>query len=127
MKVAELAKRQSKGLSPLKAKVLQFLEGHGDEVFSYRDEQLASAVGVKLSALSFTLWALHRDGRIDKEEVNGKVFFGSGRAIADLRERLGLAKQNPFEQARMNRDRIWARTGDVDVLELLDSVRGPWN
>ena len=66
MKVAELAKRQSKELSPLKARVLQYLEDHDDEVFRYRDGQLARALNVKLSALNFTLWGLHRDGLIDK-------------------------------------------------------------
>jgi hypothetical protein len=126
VKVAQLARHEGQGpLSPLKSKVLRFLEEHSDEVFSYRDQQLARSLGVKLSALSFTLWALHRERLIEKQEVSGKVYFGSRRAITELRSRLGLTKQDPWERARANRDRIWARTGNIDVLELLDAVRGP--
>ena len=40
--------------------------------------------------------------------------------------RVGPTRVDPFERARANRDRIWARTGNIDVLELLDAVRGPW-
>ena len=113
MKVSELAERQGNELSPLKTMVLQYLEDHGDEVFRYRDGQLARALDVKLSALNFTLWSLHRDGLIDKERANGKIHFGSHRAVADLRRRLGLTKRDPFERARSVRDRIWARTGEA--------------
>lgn len=126
MKVAEVAQRRRRRLSPLKERVLEFLDGHPDEVFPYRDSEVARELNVKASALSFTFWALHRDGLIDKEEVAGKVYFGCRNAIEELRRRLGLTKQDAFETARANRDRIWARTGDIGVLELLDAVRGPW-
>ena len=126
MKVTELARRQSRGLASLREKVLQYLEDHADEVFSYRDEQLAGALGVKISALSFTLWALHRDGLIDKAQANGKTYFGSRRAVAELGRRLGFTRQDPFERAATLRERISARTGGVDVIELLDGVRGAW-
>jgi hypothetical protein len=125
VKAAQPLRHEGRGpLSPLKAKVLRFLEEHPDEVFPYRDRQLAASLGIKVSALSFTLWTLHREGLIDKQEVNGRVCFGSRRAITELRNRLGLTKQDPWERARVNRDRIWARTGNIDVLELLDAVRG---
>ena len=127
MKVTNLARRSGRrAISPLKAKVLEYLEGHGDEVFAYRDEGFARSLGIKLSALNFTLWALHRDGLIEKQEVDGKVFFGSRRAVAELRQRLGLVKQDPFERARANAERIRAREGNIDVVGLLDAVRGPW-
>jgi len=128
MKVTELAKhRRGSSLSPLKAKVLRYLEEHGDEVFPYRDGRLARALGVKLSALNFTLWVLHRDGLIDKQEVDGKVYFGSLSAIADLRAKLGIEPpRDPFERARVNLERIRSRVGDVDTTALLDAVRGPW-
>ena len=127
VKVAQITRREGASpLSPLKSKVMRFLEEHSDEVFAYRDRQLAASLGVKLSALSFTLWMLHREGLIAKQEVDGRVYFGSKQAITDLRRRLGLTKEDPWERARANRDRIWARTGNIDVLELLDAVRGPW-
>jgi Mn-dependent DtxR family transcriptional regulator len=128
VKVSEISRREGQGpISPLKAKVLRFLEEHPEEVFPYRDEQLARSLGVKVSALSFTLWDLHRQGLIDKEQVDGRVYFGSRQAIRELRSRLGLTIEDPFERARANAERIRARTGNIDVLELLDAVRGPWN
>ena len=126
MKVAEVARRRRSGLSPLKARVLEQLEAHADEVYGYRDEQLARGLGVKVSALSFTLWALHHDGLIDKEEVGGKVYFGSRAAIAELRKRLGQKEDDPFRRARLLREQIFRRTGNIDVIELLDAVRGRW-
>ncbi len=125
MKIAQLTRRAR--LSPLKEQVLRYLEAHPREVFGYRDESLARALRRKQSAVNFTLWVLHRDGLVDKEEVDGKVYFGSRRAVAHLRARLGLADADPFQRARALRDQVWRRTGEIDVVELLDGVRGPWN
>lgn len=127
MKVAELASSRRGSLSPLKMKVLQYLEEHEDEVFPNYDRDLARSLGLKVSALNWTLWWLHRNGFIDREEAGGKLYFGSRGAVADLRRRLGLTKRDPFQRARANAERIRARTGNVSVLELLDAVRGPWD
>jgi DNA-binding IclR family transcriptional regulator len=128
MKVVELARsRRGSHLSPLKLKVVQYLEEHEDEVFPNYDRDLARSLGVKVSALNWTLWWLHRNGLIDREEADGKLYFGSRRAVGELRHRLGLTKQDPFQRARANAERIRARTGNVSVLELLDAVRGPWD
>jgi len=127
MKVAELARSRRGSLSPLKMKVLQHLEEHEDEVFPNYDRDLARSLDVKVSALNWTLWWLHHNGFIDREEADGKLYFGSRRAVADLRRRLGLTKQDPFQRARANAERIRVRTGNVSVLELLDAVRGPWD
>ena len=127
VKVSQLAKERDRALSPLKERVLRFLDAHPDEVFSYRDEQLWRELGVKASALSFTLWSLEREGLIEKQKVSGKMYFGTPAAVADVRRRLGLTKEDPLDRARALRDRIWARTGDIDVVELLDSVRGSWD
>ena len=128
MKIAELTSRRRRGgLSPLKARTFQYLQEHPDEVFSYRDERGAKQLSIKISAFSFTLWALHRDGLIDKQEVDGKVYFGSLKAIADLRARLGIAApQDAFGRAKANLERIRARSGNIKTLELLDAVRGRW-
>src|SRR3990170_6544391 len=128
MKIAELASRRRRGgLSPLKARVLQYLQERSDEVFTYRDERSAKHLSIKISAFSFTLWALHRDGLIGRQEVDGKVYFGSLQAIANLRAKLGIEEpREPFERARANLERIRARVGNIDTLELLDAVRGPW-
>jgi hypothetical protein len=128
VKIGELASRRRRGgLSPIKARVFQYLQEHPDEVFPYRDERLARQLSIKVSAFSFTLWALHRDGLIDRQEVDGKVYFGSPKAVANLRAKLGIAQpQEPFGRARANLERIRARVGNVNTLELLDAVRGPW-
>ncbi len=128
MKIAELTSRRRRGgLSPLKARIFQYLQEHPDEVFSYRDERGAKQLSIKISAFSFTLWTLHRDGLIDKQEVDGKVYFGSLKAIADLRAKLGIAgPQEPFGRARANLERIRARVGNINTMELLDAVRGSW-
>ena len=128
MKVTELAKRhRGSSLSPLKDKVLRYLQEHSGEVFPYRDERLVKALGVKHSALNFTLWALHRDGLIGKQDVDGKVYFGSLAAIVDLRAKLGVeAPRDPFDRAKANLERIRARVGNINTLELLDAVRGAW-
>lgn len=128
MKIAKLtSQRRRGGLSPLKARISQYLKEHSDEVFSYRDERVTEQLSIKISAFSFTLWALHRDGLIGKEEVDGKVYFGSFKAIADLRAKLGIAEpQEPFGRARANLERIRARVGNISTMDLLDAVRGPW-
>jgi hypothetical protein len=59
--------------------------------------------------------------------VNGKVYFGSRAAGEELRRKLGKAREDPFAKARELRERIWKRTGNIDVIELLDAVRGPWH
>ena len=123
MKINNLTNETGSSLSPLKRKVLRYLEEHSDEVFTYRDLQIARELDLKPSAQGFTLWVLHRDGLIDKEEVNGKVYFGSRRAISELRRRLGLEKSDPFERAKANADRIRRRSGNVSVTDLLYGVR----
>ena len=123
VKIGDLTSETRHGLSPLKRKVLRYMEDHDDEVFAYRDLQLARELELKPSAQGFTLWALHRDGFIDKEEVDGKVYFGSRRAIGELRRRLGLEKRDPFERAKTNAERIRQRTGNFSVAELLRAVR----
>lgn len=125
MKIQDVVRRQRPArLSPLKARVLDYLEGHPDEVFSYRDQGLASALGMKLSALAFTLWALHRDGRIGKEQVGSKVFLGSRDAVEELRRRLGRGtKGDAMARVRAGRERIHARIGSIDSLALLEASR----
>jgi hypothetical protein len=119
--VIELAQREQ--MSPLQDKVLEHLEAHPDEVYGYRDEVLAAELVSKPSAVGFTLWALHKRSLIDKQEVGGKVYFGSHEAIARLRSGLGLPAEDAFERATRNLQRIRESVGAVDVGALLDEVR----
>lgn len=128
MKVSALASRPRQGpLPPLAARVLQHLEAHPDEVYSYRDESLARSLDVKVTALNWTLWWLHRHGFIDREKVDGRIYFGCRRAVAELCRRLGIERSDPFQRARANAERIRLRVGNVGSLEFLDALRGPWD
>src|SRR5215210_7214966 len=109
--VAHLTATETK--RPLKDEVLKYLEEHPDEVFRYRDQDLARELNAKLSALGFTLWWLENKGLIDKETVDGRVYFGSRAAIDKLR---ATTKQEGgwLERANRNRERIFKRIGYVD-------------
>jgi len=127
VKIGEVAKRHRHPyLSELKAKVLAYLEQHPDEVFTYRDQALAKEVGAKPSAVAWTLWWLHRQGLIARAEVDARVYFGTRGAIAALRRRLGVTADDVMAQVDELRERIRARVGNIDVVALLDEVRGPW-
>jgi hypothetical protein len=119
--VLELAER--KELPPLQRKVLDYLETHKNEVFSYRDEKLARGVKAKASAVGFTLWALQKKNLIDRQKAAGKVYFGSKEAVHQLRRKLGIADEDPFERVDRIREQIRQRHGNIDVLGLLDDVR----
>jgi hypothetical protein len=119
--VLELARR--KNLPPLQQKTLAFLEGHPEEVFAYRDEKLATELGSKPSAIGFTLWALHKAGLIEKETVAGKVYFGSRDAIVVLRRGLGKDKGDALERITANAEKIRARVGNLNSLQILDELR----
>jgi len=119
--VLELAQR--KELPPLQRKLLDYLESHSDEVFTYRDEKLARDTKAKASAVGFTLWALHKKGLIEKQEAAGKVYFGSKKAIGELRRQLEVASDDLIESVRRNREEIREYSGRIDTLELLDEVR----
>ena len=128
MRIDDLTRLKS-GSSPasLKEVVLEYLENHSEEVFSYRDEELAKALKVNQSALGFTLWSLHEKHLIDKAFIEGKVYFGSQAAIRRLREKL-RDESDPLERARLNRQRIFERVGYIDNAQLLEDVReGRWD
>lgn len=125
MRITELTehRRQGTRLTPLRARVFSHLEHHPDEVYGYRDPELARALDMKLSALGFTLWALHTEGLVGKEFVGRKVYFGSHSAIEELRHRLAAATPDPFTRARQLREKIYKRVGYINVVELLEEVR----
>ena len=76
-------------LPPLQQKVITYLQGHKDEVFSYMDKgelsQLIKHSGSP-SGVGFALWALDQRGLIDRERLGRRVYFGSKEAIAELRK-----------------------------------------
>lgn len=124
MQVSALIEKVQIGrLSPLQRKVLDYLEQHPSEVFEYRDSELTQAVGGKPSSVGFSLWALHKKGLIDKETAGGKVYFGSKRAMAELRQELGISAEDPFDRATRNLKHIRQAVGNIDVQSLLDEVR----
>lgn len=131
MKIVELLKQEQRArLSPLKARTLDFLERHPDEVFTYHDPDLVASVRAKPSAVGFTLWWLERNGLIGKEKVAGRVYFGSRKAIDTLRRQNGYQGRgkrpdspDPLAQARVVRERIQQRAGTINSLSLLEASR----
>ncbi|GEM_PF-1424125 len=130
MKVDELLKpRSGDRLPPQKAKLLQYLQEHPDEVFPYRDETLGRALGMKQAALSFGLWQLCQQGLIGREAVGRRLYFGSHEAIERLRHdpKGRAARRAHYDEVmarvRLLGERIHRRIGDVDVLKWLDESR----
>lgn len=124
MKVDALVRlAQRERLPPLQRRVLAILEQREAEVFQYRDQDLSREVGGKPSSVGFSLWALHKRHLVDKQEVAGKVYFGSNKAIANLRSQLGIQTEDAFERATRNLERIRAKVGNIDAQALLDEVR----
>ena len=120
--VVEIAQRGK--LPPLQAKVLDFLESHSDEVYCYRDVNLADQLDTKPSGIGFSFWALHKAGLIGKESVAGKMYFGSRAAIRTLRQRLGKDDSPAFQRAIENAEAIRKRIGgNLNSLDVLDEVR----
>jgi hypothetical protein len=105
-------------------RLLDFLNSHPDEVYTYRDESIVKALGLKESTLSFALWALVEKGLADKEDVNGKTLIGSREAVARLRREVRREESDALDEAWANLRRIRARVGNIDTLALLDEVRG---
>ena len=70
--------------------VLAYLEAHPDEVFSSEDvEELRSKVDAGTPAsLGATLETLYEMGRIERQKVRARYFYGSGEAIGRLRTRM---------------------------------------
>jgi len=70
--------------------VLTYLEAHPDEVFSSEDvEELRSKVDAGTPAsLGATLETLYRMGRIERQKVRARYFYGSSEAISRLRTRM---------------------------------------
>jgi hypothetical protein len=101
VKINQVAKQQRlASLSPLKRKVLEYLESHNDEVYPLRDAQLRSALSVKESALDWTLWWLSSNRYIGKEKLD-RVYFGSLAAVEELRKQ--SAEQSGRSRARRAR------------------------
>jgi len=124
MKISEALARHKRSAPSVKDRVLAYVTNHADEVFTYRDEDLLRAVDSSRAGLGFALWSLHKDGAIEKYEYEGRAFFGTLGAVAQMRER--LEQDDPWERASAFSKRIFERHGHIDALALLDEVRGPW-
>lgn len=84
MRISEVvANSRKKAITPMEQQVLDYMKKHPDEVFSYRDPELAKALGLKQSALGFTLWGLKQKGLIKSFKVD-KTYFGWATAVDEL-------------------------------------------
>ena len=86
-KIKDVLTKQS--VPPLQMKVLTYLNGNLDEVYSLQDrEDLAKKVRHQGSpaGIGFSLWALYKKGYIDKERLGKRVYFGSKSAVSEFRK-----------------------------------------
>jgi hypothetical protein len=78
-------------LPRLQQAVLDYFENHEDEVFSWNKDELGQlAASVKkctTSSIGWSIWALHKKGRIDREKVGRRFYYGSPKAVSSLREK----------------------------------------
>lgn len=77
-------------LPGLQRMMVDYLNNHDDEVFCFRDApELCKLIDHRGSAKSvaFYLWVLSHHGHIDKMRVGRRVYFGSKKAISELKER----------------------------------------
>jgi len=85
-KIADVLNRYQ--LPPLQQKVLDYLQSHNDEIFSYTDAidlgRLVKHAG-SVRGILFSLNALEQKGLIYKERLGRRVYFGSKQAIEELR------------------------------------------
>lgn len=109
----------------VKARVFTYISEHPDEVFCYRDQELARAIGAKPSAVGFALWTLHEKQYLQKAEIDGKVYFGFGPAIAALRKRLRPDEPEEDYWAKLDafRNEVFKKYGYIDLKDLLEETR----
>jgi hypothetical protein len=97
MRIEDVVRNRDRdNLSPLKRRVLEYLEARPEEVFPNSDPALVKAVGGQLSSTNWTLWWLESKGFIAKAGV-GRVYFGSHEAVAELK------KQTDTNNGRRNK------------------------
>lgn len=124
MKIGDAVARHNRSRPSVRDRVLAYVTEHPDEVFSYRDEELLSAVGTNKTGLNFALWSLGKSGAIDMYRVDSRVYFGTSQAIGRLKSSLG---SDWIRRGSENARRIFERVGYINTRELLDEVRGPWD
>jgi hypothetical protein len=125
MKISDAVSGGKRPPPALKERVLAYISERPDEVFTYRDQDLQEAVGASRAGLGFALWSLQKEGRIEKLEHEGRAFFGTSAAVAQMRQ--SIEEHDPWERARLLSKRIFDQHGPIRALDLLDDVRGPWD
>ena len=126
MRIDEIvAQRQASKPSSVKARLFTYIHDHPEEVFGYRDEELARAIDAKPSAVGFALWSLHEKGFVQKTEIAGKVYFGSRDAIQALRKRLlpDEKEEDVWDRVDRFREEVFQKYGYIDVKDLLEETR----
>jgi predicted ArsR family transcriptional regulator len=83
MKIADVPLKNRVGKT--RARVLEYLEEHRDEVFRIRQcEEVAQALDAPQRTVEHALWSLQRDGLISKANFDRDIWYGSHAAIEEL-------------------------------------------
>lgn len=91
-KIEEVLNREQPKLPDLQKAVLDYLENHPDEVFSWNRGDL-SLFRTQLNkgttgSIGWSLWALKRRGYIERLKVGRRYYYGSREAIRRLADRV---------------------------------------
>ena len=72
-------------LGGTRARVLEYLNEHPDEVFRIRQsDEVAAALDVPKRTVEHALWSLAREGLIARARLDREVWYGSHAAIEEL-------------------------------------------
>jgi hypothetical protein len=125
MRIEDVATRHVVRSPTVKARVFDYIHRHPDEVFCYRDEELAREIGAKPSAVGFALWTLHEGGHLEKEDIDGKTYFGFAPALRALRKRLhpDVPEEDYWAKLDAFADDVFKRYGYIDLKDLLEETR----
>jgi len=88
VKIDDLLRNEG-GSTTVKGRILQYLEEHEDEVLPYNDkEEFKNAFpNDNINSINWALWTLGNEKKIGKARLGRKVYFGSHKAIEELKRR----------------------------------------
>lgn len=131
-KIEQVMQREQRRLPKLQKAVLDYLEGHPDEVYSWNREDLSTLLtslkqkGTR-GSIGWSIWALHRHGYIERLKVGRRYYYGSPEAIRRLatsvesqpaRTANGKSAAQPEQAEAPATKAIAPRTGKAELVEV---------
>lgn len=125
-KIDDILKREQRRLPELQKAVLDYLESHPDEVFSWNRGDL-SQLRTQLNkgttgSIGWSLWALKRRGYIERLKVGRRYYYGSREAIQRLAAR--VEAEGRSTEAPAGEDRPANRRSRIEERKALQGEAG---